>query len=250
MAVAPPSTNASNAAANAAAAQSTSEAASARLSGNFDTFLKMLTTQLKYQDPLNPTDTADFTNQLVMYSQVEQQINGNKKLDDLIALQKGSSIQSALGYLGYYVESSKADLPLQNGTSFFNITLEKDAKIKVSIYDSENQLVKSFSDDGKKGPQTYSWNGINGQDLPVEDGTYKIVAVATDPSGKTVKSTVTAYGLVTGIDLDKDGNSVLKAGNVSIYPDEVKSIRGATAADNGGGGDDEGDDEGGDDTTT
>src|SRR5688572_1895173 len=135
-----------------------------KLNANFDVFLKMLTAQLQYQDPLEPTDTAQFTNQLVMYSQVEQQIAGNDKLDQMIALQQRGSFQTALNYLGYFVQSSSPNLPLQNGSSYFNVNLEKDAaKVTVSIYDSQNQLVKTFTDTGKKGDQTYNWDGTNTQ---------------------------------------------------------------------------------------
>jgi len=56
-------------------------ASKASLSQDFDDFLQLLTTQLQNQDPLNPMDSNEFTNQLVQFSQVEQQINSNQKLD-------------------------------------------------------------------------------------------------------------------------------------------------------------------------
>ena len=59
-------------------------AASASLASDFDNFLVLLTTQLQNQDPLNPTDSTEFTNQLVQFSQVEQGINTNQKLDALL----------------------------------------------------------------------------------------------------------------------------------------------------------------------
>ena len=65
-----------------------------QLSGNFSTFLNLLTTQLKNQDPTSPMDTNQFTQQLVMYSQVEQQIQSNSNLKTLIA--QGQSSASAM----------------------------------------------------------------------------------------------------------------------------------------------------------
>src|SRR5262252_7667572 len=87
---------------SATSAASASQATSAQktLSGNFDTFLTLLTTQLKNQDPLSPMDSNQFTQQLVQFSQVEQQINSNKNLESLIALTKSQSATNAVSYLG------------------------------------------------------------------------------------------------------------------------------------------------------
>src|SRR5688572_32958323 len=65
----------------------TGDHALASLSGDYTDFLTLLTAQLKNQDPLSPMDATQFTQQLVQFSAVEQQINGNKKLDQLIGLQ-------------------------------------------------------------------------------------------------------------------------------------------------------------------
>ena len=65
---------------------SSSQQASNQLSADMNTFLTLLTTQLKYQDPLDPMDTAEFTNQLVQYSSVEQAIQTNSKLETLLNL--------------------------------------------------------------------------------------------------------------------------------------------------------------------
>jgi len=56
------------------------------LASNFDTFLQLLTTQLQNQDPLSPMDSTEFTNQLVLFSQLEQQINQSKKLEQLVGV--------------------------------------------------------------------------------------------------------------------------------------------------------------------
>ena len=70
---------------NAGSATKTSTSR-ATLSNNFETFLKLLTTQLQYQDPMQPMDTNEFTQQLVQYSQVEQQLSTNDKLDSLLEI--------------------------------------------------------------------------------------------------------------------------------------------------------------------
>lgn len=211
-------------------ATSSTSSSRATLSGNFDTFLKMLVTQLQNQDPLAPTDTAQFTNQLVMYSQVEQQLSTNDKLDSLIAGQKQTGTQALLGYLGYYVEAKSSSMALQNSSAFFNVNLADDAKLlNIGIYDEDNKLVKSFSSEGKKGDTTFTWDGTDNQGLQKDDATYKIVATATRADGTTVTSSVTSFGLVTSIDVDSNGDSILKADDLVIDPDNVISIRGAAS---------------------
>src|ERR1051325_236388 len=82
------------------AAQGQAASAQKQLSSNFDTFLTLLTTQLQNQDPLQPMDSNQFTQQLVEFSQVEQQINSNQNLESLISLTKNQTSQSAVSYLG------------------------------------------------------------------------------------------------------------------------------------------------------
>src|SRR5690242_8555320 len=101
----------------------TQSAAAKTLAGNFDTFLTLLTTQLQNQDPLNPMDSNQFTQQLVEFSQVEQQINTNDNLKTLISLGQSRSAADAVGYLGKAVTVSNGDAALANGTANWNYQL-------------------------------------------------------------------------------------------------------------------------------
>ena len=82
--------------------QTPSEAANSRtrLSDNYDTFLVLLTAQLQNQDPLAPMDSTQFTQQLVQFSQVEQQIRTNEQLEGLVGQYQAASAGAALSYLG------------------------------------------------------------------------------------------------------------------------------------------------------
>lgn len=198
-----------------------------KLNANFDTFIKMLTTQLQYQDPMNPTDTTEFTNQLVMYSQVEQQMNGNDKLDKLIALQQGQGVQSALGYMGWEVSTNSSNLPLQDGEAHFEISVAKPAaSISLSITDSSGKFVRGLSlSNIDKTTGEIIWDGKDANGNVMTEGTYKISASAKDTAGNTVATTVKTYGIVTAIDIDSSGNTVLKMGDMTISPDDIKSVR-------------------------
>src|SRR5205085_2047584 len=73
------------------------------LANNFTQFLTLLTTQLKNQNPLDPMDTNQFTQQLVQFAQVEQQLKSNDQLSTLVSLQKTTQSTAALNYVGHMV---------------------------------------------------------------------------------------------------------------------------------------------------
>src|SRR5262245_57242902 len=81
-------------------AATSSTTTSSTIAGNFSTFLQLLTTQLKNQNPLDPLDTNQFTQQLVQFASVEQQINMNTQLGSLVTLQKTAQTTAALGFVG------------------------------------------------------------------------------------------------------------------------------------------------------
>src|SRR5471030_2385296 len=73
------------------------------IASNFTTFLQLLTTQLQNQDPLSPMDTNQFTQQLVQFAGVEQQMKTNTDLDQLVSLNKTSQATAALSFVGKQV---------------------------------------------------------------------------------------------------------------------------------------------------
>src|ERR1700739_1351134 len=93
-----PTSSTSTAGSNVAQAAGLNGASS--LAGNFDTFLQLLTTQLQNQNPLDPLDTNQFTQQLVEFASVEQQINTNTNLQSLITIQQMTEETSALHPVG------------------------------------------------------------------------------------------------------------------------------------------------------
>src|ERR1700733_7173445 len=92
----PASANGSSASAAAAA----NAPANTQIAGNFQSFLQLLTTQLQNQDPLSPLDTNQFTQQLVEFAGVQQQINTNDSLATLVSLQQTAQSSQALEFVG------------------------------------------------------------------------------------------------------------------------------------------------------
>lgn len=182
------------------AAQTANQAVT--LAEDFSQFLQILTTQLQNQDPLSPMDSNEFTNQLVQFSQVEQQINSNAKLDDLVALQLGNSTTSALSYVGLDVQYVSAEIALEQGTpATVRYSIDTPAQVsKINIFDEGGQLV--FSGDASKnvGAHEFQWDGrdLLGNELPT--GTYIVRVDAADLNEEPIETTTVVQSRVRGIE--------------------------------------------------
>src|SRR3954463_16122261 len=103
------------------------------IASNFDTFLKLLTTQLKNQNPLDPLDTNQFTQQLVQFSQVEQQMKQNDQLATLIGIEKAAQSTTALAFVGSTVAVDGQTAKLTNGRANWSLTVPKPASATITI---------------------------------------------------------------------------------------------------------------------
>jgi len=186
-------------AANNAVKTSTS---TVKLAEDFQQFLTLLTTQLQNQDPLSPMDSTEFTNQLVQFAQVEQQINQNQKLDDLVALQLSSISSVALGYVGLDISYISAEMNYDGETPVdITYALASEAiTSKVNVYDEEGTLVYSADAPKNTGTNTFTWNGTKTNGEPVEEGTYTVKIDAVDKDNKPIENSTVVTGHVRGIE--------------------------------------------------
>jgi flagellar basal-body rod modification protein FlgD len=173
-----------------------------KLAEDFQQFLTLLTTQLQNQDPLAPMDSTEFTNQLVQFAQVEQQINQNQKLDDLVALQLASISSVALGYVGMDISYISAEMNYDGETPVgINYALSAEAvTAKVNVYDQEGELVYSADAPRDTGTNSFTWTGIRTNGQPVEAGTYSVKIDALDKGGKPIENSTVVTGRVRGIE--------------------------------------------------
>jgi flagellar basal-body rod modification protein FlgD len=195
-----------------------------KLSGNFQTFLTLLTTQLKYQDPTSPMDSNQFTQQLVQYSQVEQQINTNTNLQTLIS--QGSSNASAMtvGYLGKNVSITNGNASLTNGSANWTYNLgTAAASTTLTVTNSAGTVVYTGAGSVNAGNNTFTWNGQDSNGNHLNDGTYKLTVTATDPSGNTITSSVASAGTVNQIDMT-GSTPKLVVGNMEISPSDIAAV--------------------------
>lgn len=183
------------------------------LAGNESTFLKILTTQLRFQDPMSATDTNQFTQELVQFTQAEQQLNTNSKLDQLIALYKNSNgLASTLGYIGKYIEvPSTSQMPLQGSQAELAYTLPSDAKsVTINVMDAKGKTVVTLNGPTGKGLDRVAWDGKDASGNKLEDGTYTFQLAAKDSSGNAITVTdIRAVGMVTALSTNSDGTTKL-----------------------------------------
>jgi flagellar basal-body rod modification protein FlgD len=211
------------------AAQGSAAAASATFGKNFDTFLKLLTTQLQNQDPLSPMDTTQFTQQLVQFSSVEQSIRQNQNLETLIAYQKNAQSSGAVGYIGKTVEMSGDKVGLVGGRGNITYDLPEAAnRTIVNIYDKDGKLVTRLEGTSRQGQNAVEWNGRSDTGAQLPDGDYKVEIVASDFAGRALRVNTALTGPVTDVHF-VDGSTLLTVNGVRLPLSQLTAVRGTSA---------------------
>jgi len=207
----------------AAAAQTTK--AKNTLSGNFDTFLRLLTTQLQYQDPLEPLDSSKFTEQLVSYSQVEQQINTNANLETLLTLSKAAAGQNAVNYLGKTALTAGNMTGLENNAATWRYSLPSDAtSVQLTITDVNGKPVFTLPGEKNVGMHEFVWDGKNSQGTALPPGSYGLLINAKKGDGTSLSTAVTGVGLVKEIDMSGP-NPILSVSGRIIGVDDILGFK-------------------------
>lgn len=225
-----------NSATTTGSTTSTSGAASAsqaQLSSDVNFFLKMLTTQLKNQDPTQPLDTNEFTQQIAQYSSVQQQVNANLNLEKLITATKQSSISTAVSYLNREVERKGNTGEVVGGQGAFSYILPQTAAtVKITIKDAAGSVVFSGNGDKKSGRNLVVWDAVNsstGQREP--DGVYTISVEAKDTAGKAITAETRSVAIVGGIENSANGDVTLSTlNNQKLNFTDILAVREPTRA--------------------
>jgi len=200
-----------------------------KLAKDLDSFLLLLTSQLKNQDPLSPMDSTEFTNQLTQFAQVEQQINLNASLNNLIGLTQQSIVSNAVNYIGKTIEGESSQVPLSDGKLKAAYGLLADAsQVTVVVRDDTGNIVYSRAGETTKGVHEFTWDGKDDNGTQMSDGTYQITITAMGADETPVENYVTAFGKVTGV-TSINGTTVLLLDKVGIPVDKVLSISDAKA---------------------
>ncbi len=192
---------------------------------NFNTFLTLLTTQLKNQDPLSPTDTSQFTQQLVAFSQVEQQINTNSNLQQLIQLQTNNEAIAATPLVGQTIQYNSPTAPLASSQAGFAYTLPSNASsVNLLVEDASGNVVYSTSGNTAAGTHDFVWNGQSSAGVQMPDGgQYTLQVVAADAANNPLTATVSAFGVVNGVSI-ANSQANLNVSGVSVPLSELLAV--------------------------
>tara|TARA_R110002020_G_scaffold19053_4_gene66111 strand:+ start:1191 stop:1895 length:705 start_codon:yes stop_codon:yes gene_type:complete len=200
--------------------------ARAGIADNFDTFLSILTTQLKNQNPLDPLDTNQFTQQLVQFSGVEQQLKTNEFLETLMLAGQNTAKSDAVSYIGKEVTSSGKTGELTDSDAvFWAYSADANApNASVTIKDANGQVVYSQTGPIDIGPGTFRWDGVGSDGNAKPNGVYTIDIKGKDANGKDVKISTASIGVVSAVDFTGDV-PILTIGTRRVAITDVTDVR-------------------------
>ncbi|AKR56832.1 hypothetical protein XM25_13730 [Devosia sp. H5989] len=197
----------------------------ATIAGNFDTFLQILTTQLKNQNPLDPLDTNQFTAQLVQFSGVEQQLKTNSYLEALLNVNATTTGTQAMSLIGKQVTAETVASELRDGKASWVLDADsRAASAKIQVKDSSGNVVYSTETSLEAGENSFVWDGKGDDGQVRPDGVYSIAVSATNAAGGTVGVTSQMAGKVDGVDLS-GAQPYLLVGKARFSLGSVTSIR-------------------------
>lgn len=204
--------------------QAQSQSSAAQLNSDFDTFLQLLTTQMQHQDPLDPVESQEFTNQLVAFSGVEQQIRTNQQLENLVTMQVLGMTSLGLGFIGLDVEISGefAEYDGENPMEFGYTMPEAATENTITIKDSDGNVVYTADGELGTGKHKFTWNGLDDLGQPVEAGTYQVEVTAFNGEEEALAVPTTVQGHVDGIESGEYGEIMLLIGDRKVSVTDVR----------------------------
>ncbi|HYC67693.1 flagellar hook assembly protein FlgD [Brevundimonas sp.] len=194
-------------------------AGSSMLASNFETFLTLLTSQLKNQDPLSPVDSNQFTAQLTQMAGVEQQLLTNELLKSLVSAQGGDGLAGAANYIGKEATAAWSATKFTDGEAEWNYEIASNAaSVKLEVLDGSGNVVWSGdAPDKTTGVHEFSWDGDATTGNDGQDGqVYSLRITAKDAAGGAIDAQVLTKGRITGVEM-YEGEAYLTVGN-SILP--------------------------------
>ncbi|TBN36781.1 flagellar basal body rod modification protein [Paracoccus subflavus] len=210
-------------AATSATATGTANASSA-ISANFDTFLKMLTTQLRNQDPLNPMEGSDFAVQLATFSGVEQQAQTNKLLAQMAA-QLGDGLGQVATWIGKEVRTTE---PVWFGDEPVTLDIAPDSRADSVVLVARNAAGAEIArEEIGPGEGQIDWYGRDAQGGKLPDGRYSFTVESSRAGEVISEDPVGAYARVVEAEMGAQGAKLILLGGGSVLASEVEALRDA-----------------------
>ncbi len=193
-----------------------------------DEFLKLLTVQLKYQNPLDPMQNTEFLAQLAQFTSLEQLMNMNGNLQANFLMTQSLNNSSATGFIGKTLRASGNSVYLaKEGDTTLHYNLDSSAKVEVKIYDEDGNLIRTISSESWQGAgdKEIVWDGKDSNGNRKTDGTYTFKVEAVDADGNDIGVTSYIEGLVTGVKFES-GAAVFLLGEIEVDFANILEIKG------------------------
>lgn len=192
---------------------------SSMLASNFETFLSLLTAQLRNQDPLSPVDSNQFTAQLTQMAGVEQQLLTNDLLKGLLSAQQGSGLSGAANYIGRDATAvwSATKFTTEDKATWSYELATTAGSAKLQVLDGAGKVVwEGDAPETSEGVHDFTWDGASTTGAPAQDGkVYTLKVVAKTSGGQTVDAQVLTRGRISGVEM-YDGQPYLTIGNAIL----------------------------------
>jgi len=188
-------------------------------------FLRLFTTQLRYQNPLNPMDGTEFTAQLAQFSSLEQLVNMGNTLNSILSYQDSLNNALATNLMGKMVKTDGNRVHLKGSADFTYHVPQDVAGMTLNIYSSSGEVVRTI-DFGQQpaGDGKYTWDGTDNNGDPLPEGFYTVEFTATDDNGNSVPVSTETLSTVTGLSFE-NGVTYLELDNdTRVSLGEIKEI--------------------------
>ena len=192
------------------------------LSGDINTFLQLLTAQLRNQDPLNPVDNTEFVAQLAQFSQVEQQLESNNSHKSILDVMKGQTLSDQIAFMGQIVEARTDRLPVGPDGAQIQYRLDSPADdVTITILGPDGAPLATLPGSAQAGANSVPWDGRGDDGIALPPGSYAIT-IETLRNGQLARVDPVIAGVVSQVRVNEAGEADLILSNgLSVPADRI-----------------------------
>ncbi|MBF0189543.1 MAG: hypothetical protein HQL99_00165 [Magnetococcales bacterium] len=164
-------------------------------------FLKLLTAQLQYQDPMKPVENTEFTSQMAQFTGLNEQQKSNQLLEQLVKSQNVGQMNQAVSYIGKVAVVEGDTMSMASGEGTIRFDMPQAGAAAIDLLDETGQVVKSIPAQAfERGTQSYTI-----RDTAIANGSYRFSVTRQDSDGNAVAVSTLESGVVKAVINDTSG---------------------------------------------